>query len=67
MNTFDIPHLQIKAYSEHPEVYQFAEWLVDDYFATKDRVRDRHQYVLTARKLIASIGLAEGDLFNIYY
>ena len=64
MNTFDLPHLQIKAYSEHPEVYQFAEWLVDDYFATKDRVRDRHQYVLTARKLIASIGLAEGDLFK---
>ena len=64
MKTIEIPNLRIRAYSEHPEVYQFAEYLVDDYLATKERVRDRNQYLLTARKLIASIWLVEGDLFK---
>jgi hypothetical protein len=64
MKTIEIPNLRIRAYSEHSEVYQFAEYLVDDYLATKERVRDRNQYLLTARKLIASIWLVEGDLFK---
>jgi len=64
MKTSEVPNLRIRAYSEHDEVYQFAEWLVDDYFSKKKRMRDRQKYILTARKLIASIWLVDGDLFR---
>lgn len=64
MNTYDVTNLSIRAYSEHPEVYQFAEWLVDDYMSTKTRVKDRQEYILTARKLIASLWIRDGDLFR---
>jgi len=64
MSFYNVTNLSIRAYSEHPEIYHFAEWLVDDYLSTKKRVRGRQQYILTARKLIASIWLREGDLFK---
>jgi len=36
-----VTNLNIRAYSEHPEVYHFSEWLVNDYMSTKERVRDQ--------------------------
>ena len=54
-----VTNLNIRAYSEHPEVYHFSEWLVSDYMSTKERVRDRQSYILTARKLIASIWIRD--------
>ena len=64
MNLVDVTNLRIEAYSEHPEIYAFAEWLVNDYLASQQRIRDRDQYLRTARKLIASIWNREGDLFK---
>lgn len=64
MNLTDITNLRIEAYSDHPEVYAVAEWLVNDYMASQQRIRDREQYLRTARKLIASIWNREGDLFK---
>ena len=60
----DVSNLRIEAYSNHPEVYAVAEWLVDSYMATMQRVRERDQYLYTARKLLASLWLREGDLFK---
>lgn len=60
----NISNLKIEAYSNHPEVYAVAEWLVDSYMATKQRVRERDQYLYTARKLLASLWLREGDMFK---
>lgn len=60
----DVSNLRIEAYSNHPEVYAVAEWLVDSYMATKQRVRERDQYLYTARKLLASLWLRDDDLFK---
>lgn len=63
-NLDQVSNLKIKAYSEHPEVYAFAELLVSDFLSSKQRIRDKASYLRTARKLIASIWLREGDLFR---
>jgi len=60
----NVSNLRIEAYSEHPEVYALADWLVESYFATRQRRRDSEAYKRTARKLIASIWLRDGDLFK---
>ena len=60
----DVSNLRIEAYSEHPEVYAFADWLVEDYLATQQRRRDVEAYKRTLRKLIASLWLRESDLFK---
>jgi len=59
-----VTYLRIESYSQHPEVYAFAEELVDDYMADKQRIRDRAEFIRTARKLIASLWLRENDLFR---
>ena len=60
----NVSNLRIEAYSEHPEVYTFADWLVEDYLATQQRRRDVEAYKRTSRKLIASLWLRDGDLFK---
>ena len=64
MTLADVTNLRIESYSDHPEVYAFAEWLVDDYMSGKQRVKDKAEYIRTARKLIASLWVREGDLFK---
>ena len=36
----DVSNLRIEVYSDHPEVYAFADWKVEDYLATQQRRRD---------------------------
>jgi len=60
----DVTYLRIESYSRHPEVYAFAEQLVDSYMASKTRIRDRAGYIRTARKLIASLWIRDRDLFR---
>jgi len=57
-------YLRIESYSRHPEIYSFAEELVDDFMADKQRIRDKAKYIRTARKLIASLWIRENDLFR---
>lgn len=61
----DVFNLRIEAYSEHPEVYTFADWLVEDYLATQQRRRDVEAYKRTALKLIASLWLRDVDLAKL--
>lgn len=60
----DVSNLKIEAYSDHPEVYAVADWLVDSFMQGMMRVRDEDKYRFTARKLIASLWLRDGDMFK---
>jgi hypothetical protein len=53
--------LSIKAYSEHPEVYEAAKLLVTEFTKTRSQVRSKEKYPRDAKKLIASIWLHKGD------
>lgn len=59
----DVSYLRIEAYSEHPEVAEMADLLVESYLSSKAR-KNPKKYVRPARKLIASLWLREGDLFR---
>ena len=59
----DVSYLRIEAYSEHPEVVDMADLLVESYLSSKTR-KNPKKYVRPARKLIASLWLRDGDLFR---
>lgn len=56
--------LQIRAYSEHPEVQKAASLLVEEYFADAIRRRDESLVMRDAKKLIASLWLHPSDMFR---
>ena len=56
--------LQIRAYSEHPEVQKAASLLVEQYFADAIRRRDESLIMRDAKKLIASLWLHPSDMFR---
>ena len=59
----DVSYLRIEAYSEHPEVLEMADMLVESYLSTKTR-KNPQKYIRPARKLIASLWLRDGDMFR---
>jgi hypothetical protein len=59
----DVQYLQVQCYSEHPEVYQMADQLVESFLSTKERLH-KDKYIKSARKLVASIWLHSSDLFR---
>jgi hypothetical protein len=64
MSFNDVEFLQIRAYSDHPEVTSAAKVLLEHHF--KDAVRKRNEDSLfrDAKKLIASLWLHPSDLFR---
>ena len=59
----DVSYLRIEVYSDHPEVIEMADQIVDSYVATQTRKHpDKYHY--PARKLIASLWLRDKDLFR---
>jgi len=56
--------LQIRAYSEHPEVRKAASLLVEEYFADAVRRRDEAKLLRDAKKLIASLWLHPSSMFR---
>ena len=60
----DVENLSIQCYSDHPEVYAMAELIVDSFLKKKQRIRDRHQYLRCARKLVASIWYHPSNWFR---
>ena len=64
MNTWNVDFLQIRAYSDHPEVKKAASILVEAYFA--DAARRKHEALLLrdAKKLIASLWLHPSEMFR---
>jgi hypothetical protein len=56
----DVQFLQIRAYSEHPEVYSAADILVQEFTKTRQQIRNKDKYPRDAKKLIASIWLHKG-------
>ena len=59
----DVSYLQVQCYSDHQEVYQMADQLVDSVLSTKERLH-KDKYVKSARKLVASIWLHPSDRFR---
>ncbi len=59
----DVRFLEIRAYSEHPEVYRAAAILVNEFKKTRKQLRNEDKYPRDAKKLIASIWL-HGDIFR---
>lgn len=59
----DVSYLRIEAYSEHPEVLEMADLVVNSYLAKQER-KHPAKYVRPARKLIASIWLRDTDTFR---
>jgi len=59
----DVSYLRIEAYSEHPEVLEMADMLIESYLSTKAR-KNPQKYIRPARKLIASLWLRDGDMFR---
>jgi hypothetical protein len=59
----DVSYLRIEVYSDHPEVREMADMLIDSYLADKKR-KSPQKYRYPARKLIASIWLRPTDLFR---
>jgi len=64
MNTWNVDFLQIRAYSDHPEVKKAASILVEAYFA--EAARRKHEALLLrdAKKLIASLWLHPSEMFR---
>lgn len=56
----DSEFLQIRRYSDHPEVYSAAELLCKEFAKTRQQVRHKEKYPRDAKKLIASIWMHEG-------
>jgi len=59
----DVSYLRIEAYSEHPEVLEMADILIESYLSTKTR-KNPQKYIRPARKLIASLWLRDGEMFR---
>ena len=59
----DVTYLRIEVYSDHPEVREMADMLIDSYLADKKR-KSPQKYRYPARKLIASIWLRSNDHFG---
>jgi len=59
----DVSYLRIEAYSEHPEVREMADLIVDSYLSQLKR-KNPEKYIRPARKLIASIWLRDTDTFR---
>jgi len=64
MASWKVNFLQIRAYSEHPEVKLAAEKLVEAYFKGAVRRRDESLLLRDAKKLIASLWLHPSDMFR---
>jgi len=60
----DVSYLQIESYSGHPEVKLAAELLVEHVASKKQFMKARKQWIMAARKLIASLGIRDDDLFR---
>ena len=60
----DVEFLQIRAYSEHPEVKRAASLLVEAYFADAIRRKDESLLMRDAKKLVASLWLHPSDMFR---
>ena len=60
----DVEFLQIRAYSEHPEVKKAASLLVEAYFADAIRRKDESLLMRDAKKLVASLWLHPSDMFR---
>lgn len=56
----DAQFLQIRGYSDHPEVYAAADLLCKEFSKTRLQVRHKEKYPRDAKKLIASIWMHEG-------
>lgn len=56
----DVKFLQIRAYSEHPEVYKATNILVQEFTKTRQQIRNKDKYPRDAKKLIASMWLHKG-------
>lgn len=59
----DVSYLRIEVYSDHPEVKQMADQIIDSYLADKTR-KNPNKYRYPARKLIASLWLRDSDMFR---
>jgi len=59
----DVSYLRIEVYSDHPEVKQMADQIIDSYLADKTR-KNPDKYRYPARKLIASLWLRDSDMFR---
>jgi hypothetical protein len=64
MDTSEVEFLQIRAYSEHPEVKKAALLLVEAYFADATRRKDEALLLRDAKKLIASLWLHPSEMFR---
>jgi hypothetical protein len=64
MSTWNVDFLQIRAYSEHPEVKKAASILVEEYFACASRRKDESLLIRDAKKLVASLWLHPSDMFR---
>ena len=60
----DVEFLQIRAYSEHPEVKKAASLLVEAYFTDAIRRKDEPLLMRDAKKLVASLWLHPSDMFR---
>lgn len=56
----DVHFLQIRGYSDHPEVYAAADLLCEEFAKTRLQIRHKEKYPRDAKKLIASIWMHEG-------
>lgn len=64
MSTLEVDFLQIRAYSEHPEVREAASILVEAYFNGAIRRKDEALLLRDAKKLVASLWLHPSELFR---
>jgi hypothetical protein len=64
MDFKDVTYLRIEHYSNHLEVKAAADILVEKYAETKQFIKARPKWVLSARKLIASLWVRNEDLFR---
>ena len=64
MSFSDVEFLQIRAYSDHPEVTSAAKVLLEHHFKDAVRKRNEDSLLRDAKKLIASLWLHQSDLFR---
>lgn len=64
MSFSDVEFLQIRAYSDHPEVRSAAKMLLEHHFKDAVRMRNEDSLFRDAKKLIASLWLHPSDLFR---
>lgn len=64
MTFSDVEFLQIRAYSEHPEVVSAAQVLLKQYYKDSIRRKNEASMFRDAKKIIASLWLHQSDLFR---